>query len=136
MILDVDHFKKINDHYGHPVGDQVLIDLSNTIRSSLRASDSLTRWGGEEFVILCPNTTADIVSKLAERLRKKIASVKFQEVGTITLSFGVAECGLNETWEQWLHRADEALYLAKSGGRDQVKTIKRPPDIIEKVTTK
>jgi PleD family two-component response regulator len=62
--------------------------------------------------------------------------VKFQEVGTITLSFGVAECGPNETWEQWLHRADEALYLAKSGGRDQVKTIKRPPDIIEKVTTK
>ena len=136
MILDVDHFKNINDNYGHPIGDQVLIDLSNTIRSSLRASDSLTRWGGEEFVILCPNTTADIVSKLAERLRKKIASVKFQEVGTITLSFGVAECGLNETWEQWLHRADEALYLAKSGGRDQVKTIKKPPDIIEKVTTK
>jgi len=136
MILDVDHFKKINDHYGHPVGDQVLIDLSNTIRSSLRASDSLTRWGGEEFVILCPNTSADIVSKLAERLRKKIASVKFQEVGTITLSFGVAECGPNETWEKWLHRADEALYLAKSGGRDQVKTIKKPPDIIEKVTTK
>ena len=136
MILDVDHFKKINDHYGHPIGDQVLIDLSNTIRSSLRASDSLTRWGGEEFVILCPNTTAEIVSRLAERLRKKIASVKFQEVGTITLSFGVAECGPNETWEQWLHRADEALYLAKSGGRDQVKTIKMPSDIIEKVTTK
>lgn len=136
MILDVDHFKKINDLYGHPVGDQVLIDLSNTIRSSLRASDSLTRWGGEEFVILCPNTTADIVSKLAERLRRKIATVEFQEVGAITLSFGVAECGPNETWEQWLHRADEALYLAKSGGRDQVKTIKRPSDVIEKATTK
>lgn len=136
MILDVDHFKKINDLYGHPVGDQVLIDLSNTIRSSLRASDSLTRWGGEEFVILCPNTTADIVSRLAERLRRKIATVEFQEVGTITLSFGVAECGPNETWEQWLHRADEALYLAKSGGRDQVKTIKRPSDVIEKATTK
>jgi diguanylate cyclase (GGDEF)-like protein len=136
MILDVDHFKKINDHYGHPVGDQVLVDLSNTIRSSLRASDSLTRWGGEEFVILCPNTTAEIVSKLAERLRKKIATVKFEEVGAITLSFGVAECGPNETWEQWLHRADEALYLAKSSGRDQIKTIKRSPDFIEKETTK
>lgn len=136
MILDVDHFKKINDQYGHPIGDQVLIDLSNTIRSSLRASDSLTRWGGEEFVILCPNTTAAIVSKLAERLRKKIATVSFKEVGTITVSFGVAECGPSETWEQWLHRADEALYLAKSGGRDQVKTVKRPPDLIEKATTK
>jgi len=136
MILDVDHFKKINDLYGHPVGDQVLVDLSNTIRSSLRASDSLTRWGGEEFVILCPNTTVSIVSKLAERLRKKIATVNFQEVGSITVSFGVAECGPSETWEQWLHRADEALYLAKSGGRDQVKTVKRPPDLIEKATTK
>lgn len=136
MILDVDHFKKINDDYGHPIGDQVLVDLSNTIRSSLRASDSLTRWGGEEFVILCPNTTASIVSKLAERLRKKIATVNFKEVGCITVSFGVAECGPSETWEQWLHRADEALYLAKSGGRDQVRTIKRPPDFIEKATTK
>lgn len=136
MILDVDHFKKINDQYGHPIGDQVLVDLSNTIRSSLRASDSLTRWGGEEFVILCPNTTAEIVSKLAERLRKKIATVSFKEVGTITVSFGVAECGPSETWEQWLHRADEALYLAKSGGRDQVKTVKRPPDLVEKATTK
>jgi diguanylate cyclase (GGDEF)-like protein len=136
MILDVDHFKKINDDYGHPVGDQVLVDLSNTIRSSLRASDSLTRWGGEEFVILCPNTTAKIVSNLAERLRKKIATVNFKEVGNITVSFGVAECGPSETWEQWLHRADEALYLAKSGGRDQVKTVKRPPDLIEKATTK
>ena len=136
MILDVDHFKKINDLYGHSIGDQVLIDLSNTIRSSLRASDSLTRWGGEEFVILCPNTTAEIVSNLAERLRKEISSIKFQEVGNITLSFGVAECGSEETWEQWLHRADEALYLAKSGGRDQVKIIKRPSSLIEKETTK
>ena len=137
MILDVDHFKKINDLYGHSIGDQVLIDLSNQIRSSLRGSDSLTRWGGEEFVILCPNTTTETVSKLAERLRKEIASVKFREVGNITLSFGVAECGTEETWEQWLHRADEALYLAKSGGRDQVKTIRRTPlGLIEKETTK
>lgn len=137
MILDVDHFKKINDLYGHSIGDQVLIDLSNTIRSSLRGSDSLTRWGGEEFVILCPNTTTETVSKLAERLRKEIASVKFREVGNITLSFGVAECGAEETWEQWLRRADKALYLAKSGGRDQVKIIRRSPlGLIEKETTK
>ncbi len=136
MILDVDHFKKINDQYGHAVGDQVLVDLSNTIRSSLRSSDSLTRWGGEEFVILCPNTTLSIVSKLAERLRKKIATVNFQQVGSITVSFGAAECGPSETWEQWLHRADEALYLAKSSGRDQVKVVKKLPDLIEKATTK
>ena len=137
MILDVDHFKKINDLYGHSIGDRVLIYLSNTIRSSLRVSDSLTRWGGEEFIILCPNTTAETVSKLAERLRKKVASIKFQEVGNITLSFGVAECGAEETWEQWLHRADEALYLAKSGGRDRVKTNKKTPaGLIEKEVSK
>ena len=137
MILDVDYFKKINDLYGHSIGDQVLIDLSNTIRSSLRASDSLTRWGGEEFIILCPNTTAETVSRLAERLRKEVASIKFQGVGNITLSFGVAECGTEETWEQWLHRADEALYLAKSGGRDQVRTVKRTlPGLSEKEAIK
>ena len=137
MILDVDHFKKINDLYGHSIGDQVLIDLSNTIRSSLRVSDSLTRWGGEEFIILCPNTTAETVSKLAERLRKEVSSIEFQKVGNITLSFGVAECGAEETWEQWLHRADEALYLAKSGGRDRVKTNKKTPaGLIEKEASK
>ena len=137
MILDVDHFKKINDLYGHSIGDQVLIDLSNTIRSSLRVSDSLTRWGGEEFIILCPNTTVETVSKLAERLRKEVSSIKFQEVENITLSFGVAECGAEETWEQWLHRADKALYLAKSGGRDRVKTNKRTPvGLIEKEAIK
>ena len=69
-------------------------------------------------------------------LGKEISSIKFQEVGNMTLSFGVAECGSEETWEQWLHRADEALYLAKSGGRDQVKIIKRPSSLIEKETTK
>ena len=103
----------------------------------MRASDSLTRWGGEEFIILCPNTTAETVSRLAERLRKEVASIKFQGVGNITLSFGVAECGTEETWEQWLHRADEALYLAKSGGRDQVRTVKRTlPSLSEKETIK
>ena len=137
MILDVDHFKKINDLYGHSIGDRVLIYLSNTIRSSLRVSDSLTRWGGEEFIILCPNTTAETVSKLAERLRKEVSSIEFQKVGNITLSFGVAECGAEETWEQWLHRADEALYLAKSGGRDRVKTNKKTPaGLIEKEASK
>ena len=137
MILDVDHFKKINDLYGHSIGDRVLIYLSNTIRSSLRVSDSLTRWGGEEFIILCPNTTAETVSKLAERLRKEVSSIEFQKVGNITLSFGVAECGAEETWEQWLHRADEALYLAKSGGRDRVKTNKKTPaGLIEKEVSK
>tara|TARA_Y100001936_G_C16066013_1_gene667315 strand:+ start:534 stop:1859 length:1326 start_codon:yes stop_codon:yes gene_type:complete len=134
MILDIDHFKKINDLYGHSIGDRVLIDLSSAILSTLRATDSLTRWGGEEFIILCPNTTAETVLKLAERVREKISSVKFEEVGSITLSFGVAECDPNETKEEWLQRADKALYLAKSAGRDQIKTTQSLPKALPKET--
>jgi len=127
MVLDVDFFKKINDRYGHGVGDQVLVELAAQIRSSLRTSDSLTRWGGEEFVVLCPNTTLSTAALLAERLRKKIASANFPGAENITVSVGVAECVSGETWEQWFHRADEALYRAKSGGRNQVQIAPETP---------
>ena len=130
MVFDIDFFKKINDQYGHGTGDQVLVELAAQIRSSLRASDSLTRWGGEEFVVLCPNTTLSTASLLAERLRNKIAGAKFPEVGNVTVSVGVAECVTGETWEQWFKRADEALYRAKSGGRNQVQIAPETPDRI------
>ena len=121
MVFDIDFFKKINDCYGHNAGDQVLAELAATIRTSLRTSDSLTRWGGEEFVVLCPNTTLSTASLLAERLRNKIAGVSFPEVEQVTVSVGVAECVSGESWEQWFKRADEALYRAKTGGRNQVQ---------------
>lgn len=121
MVLDIDYFKKINDRYGHGTGDFVLIELAALVRESLRTSDSLTRWGGEEFIVLCPNTTLATASLLAERLRNKIATEDFPEVEHITASLGVAECISGETFEQWFQRADEALYRAKSGGRNQVK---------------
>lgn len=128
MVLDIDFFKKINDRYGHNAGDLVLIELAALVRSSLRTSDSLTRWGGEEFVVLCPNTTLSTASLLAERLRNKIASTSFSEVEHVTVSVGVAECLSEETFEQWFKRADEALYRAKSGGRNQVQIAPEAPD--------
>jgi len=128
MVLDIDFFKKINDRYGHNAGDQVLVVLAAHIRASLRTSDSLTRWGGEEFVVLCPNTTLSTASLLAERLRNKIAGTNFPEVEHITVSVGVAECQTEETFEHWFKRADEALYRAKSGGRNQVKIAPETPN--------
>lgn len=121
MVLDIDFFKKINDRYGHGAGDFVLIELAALVRESLRSSDSLTRWGGEEFIVLCPNTTLSTASLLAERLRNAIACTSFPEVEQVTVSVGVAECEVGETFEQWFKRADEALYRAKSGGRNQVQ---------------
>lgn len=127
MVFDIDFFKKINDRYGHGTGDQVLIELAANIRTFLRASDSLTRWGGEEFVVLCPNTTRSKASLLAERLRNRIACTNFPEVEHITVSIGVAECLPEETWEQWFKRADAALYQAKSAGRNQVQVAPEAP---------
>lgn len=127
LIFDIDFFKTVNDRHGHNVGDQVLVELAEHVRSILRTSDSLTRWGGEEFVVLCPNTTLSTATLLAERLRAKIAGATFPEVKQITISIGVAECLHEETWEQWFQRTDAALYRAKSCGRNQVKVAQETP---------
>lgn len=127
LTLDVDFFKSINDRHGHSTGDRVLVALATLIKGGLRSSDSLTRWGGEEFIVLCPNTTLDTACRLAERLRREIAAADFPHVGRITVSFGVAECLPDETWDQWFQRADAALYLAKSAGRDQVQAAPERP---------
>jgi diguanylate cyclase (GGDEF)-like protein/hemerythrin-like metal-binding protein len=127
LIIDIDFFKAINDTRGHAAGDQVLTELAEVIRSTLRVTDSLTRWGGEEFVVLCPNTTLSTVAMLAERLRERIAITFFSAVKNITASIGVAECISGESWEQWLERADTALYRAKAGGRNQVRIAPEAP---------
>ncbi|MDI1244830.1 MAG: diguanylate cyclase [Rhodoferax sp.] len=121
LVIDIDFFKKVNDVHGHTVGDQVLVTLANVLQSKLRASDTLTRWGGEEFVVLCPNTTLPTATILAERLRDSIAKTTFPVVGSVTISLGVAECMAGETWEAWFKRADTALYRAKELGRNQVE---------------
>jgi diguanylate cyclase (GGDEF)-like protein/hemerythrin-like metal-binding protein len=127
LIIDIDFFKKVNDLHGHTAGDQVLVTLASVVQSSLRTSDSLTRWGGEEFIVLCPNTTLSTATVLAERLRECVAQVAFEAVGKVTVSLGVAECMGNETWEQWFKRADTALYRAKDGGRNQVQFASEVP---------
>jgi diguanylate cyclase (GGDEF)-like protein/hemerythrin-like metal-binding protein len=127
LIIDIDFFKAINDSQGHAVGDRVLADLADVVRSTLRATDSLTRWGGEEFVVLCPNTTLSTAAMLAERLREKIAKSFVPAVKTITASIGVAECMSGETWDQWFKRADDALYRAKACGRNQVQVAPETP---------
>ncbi|OGB58393.1 MAG: hypothetical protein A2496_00560 [Burkholderiales bacterium RIFOXYC12_FULL_60_6] len=128
LILDIDFFKKVNDVYGHIVGDQVLVTLAKVLQSNLRASDTLTRWGGEEFVVLCPDTILGTVTMLAERLRENVAKAPFSEVGQVTISVGVAECMVDEAWEDWFKRADAALYRAKEGGRNQVQIAPQAPE--------
>jgi diguanylate cyclase (GGDEF)-like protein len=121
LIIDVDSFRHINDLHGEDTADQVLIELAAMVQPSLRAADSLTRWGGDEFVVLCPNTPLSTVIVLAQRLREQIAKVNFSEMIGITVSIGVAQCLPGETQSQWFDRADAALYRAKAKGRNQVQ---------------
>ncbi len=127
MLIDIDFFKNVNDGHGHLAGDRVLKQLTTLIQSNLRATESLTRWGGEEFVVLCPNTTLSGVAILAERMRERIAAATFDAVGHITVSIGAAECLSGEPWEQWFQRADAALYRAKACGRNQVQVAPETP---------
>ncbi|OYU32338.1 MAG: hypothetical protein CFE39_03675 [Comamonadaceae bacterium PBBC2] len=120
MFVDIDHFKAVNDQFGHPVGDQVLVALAAQIQLAQRAVDSIARWGGEEFVVVCPNTNLETATALAQRLRERIAKHEIPPVGRITLSVGVAEYQAPETWREWLQRADAALLAAKGQGRDRV----------------
>lgn len=121
LVIDIDFFKRINDTHGHAVGDQVLVELACVVRATLRVADSLTRWGGEEFIVLCPNTTLETAAVLAERLRERVANANFPGVGKLTISIGAAECLAHESWDQWFARADHALYRAKANGRNQVQ---------------
>lgn len=121
LILDIDFFKAVNDQHGHGTGDQVLQLLTQLLQSGLRGTDALARWGGEEFVVLCPDTNRATAAMLAERLRELIANARFPVIEQLTISIGVAECGAGESWDEWLQRADEALYRAKAGGRNRVQ---------------
>jgi diguanylate cyclase (GGDEF)-like protein/hemerythrin-like metal-binding protein len=127
MIVDIDFFKKVNDEHGHVVGDLVLRQLAKLLQSNVRIMDSLTRWGGDEFVVLCPNTTLSTATIFGKRLRDKIAREAFPAVINITASIGVAECLPGEVCEQWFARADSALYRAKACGRNQIQVAPQTP---------
>ncbi len=120
MIFDLDRFKNINDTWGHDIGDKVLISVTTVAKNNIRKPDILARWGGEEFVILVPQTDLLGAAALSEKLREAIATTKHPGVGAVTASFGVAEKITGEPFESWFRRADQALYQAKSKGRNCV----------------
>ena len=122
LIFDIDHFKRINDTHGHLAGDQVLVQLSGLARQQIRDSDLLARWGGEEFILLMPNTGAREAMAVAEKLRATCSSHPVSSaLGTVTASFGVATYRSDEPKDQWISRADNALYAAKQAGRNRVE---------------
>ena len=120
VLLDIDHFKRINDTYGHRVGDSVLKEMTRVTTGAIRLIDGLYRWGGEEFAVLAASTSYGNAGRLAEKLRSSIERHTFAEVGKVTVSIGVAEHQSPETLEDWFSRVDAALYRAKEGGRNQV----------------
>jgi diguanylate cyclase (GGDEF)-like protein len=119
-IADIDHFKRVNDEFGHPVGDQVLVRTAKLLSSCVRDSDTVARWGGEEFALIAPMTTEEGAARLAEKLRSIMAATHLGPKEAVTASFGVAEMRPDDTVETLLQRADAALYRAKQSGRNQV----------------
>ena len=113
IIIDFDWFKLVNDTYGHQIGDQVLIELAQLMKDSLRNTEHIGRWGGEEFFIVLPNTTAKDGYTLAERIRLKISCYKFPTPNHQTCSFGITQYMGDDSIEQIIKRADTALYYAK-----------------------
>jgi diguanylate cyclase (GGDEF)-like protein len=120
LLVDIDHFKLINDNFGHLVGDEILKSFSKLLRQQIRQSDIVARWGGEEFIILLPDTALSSAITMAEALRQRIEVNPFESVGNITCSIGVAEFNSVEEADDLLRRADENLYRAKHSGRNRV----------------
>lgn len=117
--MDIDHFKRVNDEYGHLYGDEVLILIANLLESSFRASDRVFRFGGEEFVIMLDSLTLDDAYKAFERFRKTVEEYPFPQVGKITISLGFTHISGGAPVVV-LGRADQALYYGKSNGRNRV----------------
>jgi len=120
IMMDVDHFKRVNDTWGHDTGDEVLKRIAAIAVALVREPDSVYRWGGEEMIVLAPHTPLDGAVSLAEKLRKAIAAEAFPRAGTVTASFGAGEFMPGEGEERWFKRVDQALYRAKNTGRDRV----------------
>jgi diguanylate cyclase (GGDEF)-like protein len=129
LLADIDHFKAVNDTLGHEAGDQVLAAVAARLAGSLRQYDVCSRWGGEEFLVLLPDTDAAAARESAQRLGRGVAEEPFAVAGArreITLSIGVATCDPAEPLTALLKRADDALYAAKRGGRNRVEAAAPP----------
>ena len=123
IIIDVDLFKSINDNYGHNIGDKVLADLAALLTLESREIDTVGRWGGEEFLIICPGTSKDGAEQLAEHIREKVNAYDFNIDQPLTVSLGVTEFKLKESMNRCMKRVDDALYSAKEEGRNKVKSL-------------
>ena len=131
LMIDIDHFKKLNDRAGHPIGDAALVMVAERLRGSLREVDTIARWGGEEFVVLLSHASEADALEVAEKLRKAIAEIdtswsREQPFGHLSLSIGVAELKEGEDGAALVQRADRAVYVAKREGRDRVSLPPRP----------
>lgn len=128
LMIDLDHFKRINDTFGHQVGDKILRFVANTLKKNIRGGDILARYGGEEFTVILPNTHQAGALKVAENLLKEVSARQLttgassKPIGRITMSIGLTLYKDNETLEGFIERADQSMYLAKSAGRNQIKT--------------
>jgi len=120
LMVDVDHFKSINDSFGHLAGDEVLIEMAQRLVAAVRSTDMVIRWGGEEFVILLQECPIEDATARAEKIRRQIADHPFPGVGTVTVSVGAAQLRAGDDLAAWLGRADNALYEAKRAGRNTV----------------
>ncbi|MFN3593970.1 MAG: GGDEF domain-containing protein [Thiobacillaceae bacterium] len=129
LVADIDHFKKINDTYGHQVGDVVIRQVAETIRRGIRGEDYAARYGGEEFVVLLPDTELQGGLQVAENIRSRVAKLRLVRkhdnlaIDAFTVSVGVASRKPEETPEALFKRADEALYLSKASGRNRVTSL-------------
>ena|GEM_PF-435365 len=123
IYFDIDHFKQVNDTYGHKAGDNVLIKITQLIQKELRKTDILARWGGEEFLIVIPETSLHNGVVLANKLREIIEEFEFDQASKVTCSFGVTQFTLHDDIDKFIERADKALYEAKDSGRNRVISI-------------
>ncbi|MBF0146549.1 MAG: diguanylate cyclase [Magnetococcales bacterium] len=121
ILGDIDYFKKINDTYGHQVGDDVLRKFAKVLRENVRIEDIVARWGGEEFMVVSPLNDVNATCKLAEKLRRLIENERFPKVGRVTCSFGVSQAKREDSIRTLTERADKALYEAKTQGRNRVE---------------
>lgn len=121
ILCDLDNFKVINDIYGHNTGDDVLKLFTELLKKSIRGTDTLARWGGEEFVLLLPETGFETAVQIAEKIRRETEMTTFANVGKLTVSFGITQFLEGDTEDTLFIRADEALYKAKNSGRNRVE---------------
>lgn len=130
ILCDIDHFKKVNDNHGHTVGDSVLRAVSSQLQGHVRHTDKVGRMGGEEFLVLLPETGVEQAQKVAQTLKNSVSETRFEGVEKLTVSMGVAEYSEGDDPISLVRRADQALYGAKGKGRDRVETARQVEDML------